>query len=58
MLRGMPMMVGGSTVVDRRLRGDGDVSDAVVERRGRQQRAVGLHVVVALGFHWNVMTVG
>lgn len=51
------MMVGGGPVVDGRLRGDRDVSDAVVERRGGQQGAVGLHVVVALGFHWNCMVV-
>lgn len=53
-LSGMPVVVGGGTMVDGMLRRRGDQPDAGVKRRCRQERSVGLHVVVTLGFHWNL----
>lgn len=46
------MVVGGRPMVDRVVWCHSDVADAAVEWRGRQQSAVGLDMIVALGFHW------
>lgn len=50
---GVSVVVGGSAVDDSVLRRHGHVVDPDFGHRGRHQRAVGLHMVVALGFHWN-----
>lgn len=50
-LSSVPVVVGGGTVMDGWLRGDGDVTDPVVKRRSCKKGAISLHVIVVLRFN-------